>query len=154
MNTSAPFRFGMRVHYAECDQQGVVFNPRYGEYVDNANTEFMRHVRAAAGASRDQFQFQVVRLLVEWKGPARFDDVLDIYVSTVSLGTTSFTLRYEIVRRGERAPLAIAESINVNVDPVTWKKAALSDIIRKALLEAANGMAVDQSGAPVTDIGG
>lgn len=141
----------MRVHYAECDQQGVVFNPRYGEYVDNANTEFMRFVRGAAGASRDQFQFQVVRLVVEWKAPARFDDILDIYVSTLSLGTTSFGLRYEIVRRGEDAPLAIAESINVNVDPVTWKKAAISSNVREALFAAATGMVVDQSGAPLCE---
>lgn len=153
MTCSLLFRFGMRVHYAECDQNGVAFNPRYGEYVDNANTEFMRHVRALAGASRQQFQFQVVKLQLEWNGRARFDDVLDIYVSTLSLGTTSFTLRYEILRRGEEIPLAVAESINVNVDPVTWKKTALPEHIRKALLEAANGKAVDQSGSLLTEAG-
>jgi acyl-CoA thioester hydrolase len=151
MSQSQPFFFGMRVRYGECDQQGVVFNPRYGEYVDNANTEFMRHVRAAACAPREVFQFQVVRLLIEWRGPARFDDVLDIYVSTKSLGTTSFTLRYEIVRRGESAPLAVAESVNVNVDPTSWTKTALSDDIRKALLQGARGKSTDQSGSSAAD---
>ena len=151
MNQTQPFFFGMRVRYGECDQQGVVFNPRYGDYVDNANTEFMRHVRAAAGASREAFQFQVVRLLIEWKSPARFDDILDIHVSTKSLGTTSFTLRYEIVRRGESAPLAIAESVNVNVDPIRWTKAALSDEVREALLQGARGKSTDQSGSPAGD---
>ena len=153
MTRSLSFRFGMRVRYGECDQQGVVFNPRYGEYVDNANTEFMRHVRTAADAGREQFQSQVVRLLLEWKSPARFDDVLDIYVSTQSLGTTSFTLRYEIFRRDEEVPLAIAESTNVNVDPVTWRKTALPESIRSALLQAANGKVVDQSGSQRADDG-
>ena len=37
-----PFEFLFRVRYDECDPQGVVFNARYGDYIDLALTEFMR----------------------------------------------------------------------------------------------------------------
>jgi len=38
----APFRLLLRVRYGECDAQQVVFNARYGDYVDVAATEFYR----------------------------------------------------------------------------------------------------------------
>ena len=37
-----PFRFRFRVRYGECDAQGVVFNARYGDYVDIAVNEYIR----------------------------------------------------------------------------------------------------------------
>ncbi|MEC7119949.1 MAG: acyl-CoA thioesterase, partial [Pseudomonadota bacterium] len=40
-----PFCFRFRVRYNECDGQQVVFNARYGEYVDLAIKEFMRALR-------------------------------------------------------------------------------------------------------------
>ena len=39
---TAPFRYYLRVRYQECDAQHVVFNARYGDYVDLACFEFLR----------------------------------------------------------------------------------------------------------------
>ena len=53
-----PFRLLLRVRYGECDAQQVVFNARYGDYVDVAATEFYRavfgmpNVRASAKLAR------------------------------------------------------------------------------------------------------
>ena len=38
----SPFEFRLRVRYGECDAQGVVFNARYGDYVDIAVNEYIR----------------------------------------------------------------------------------------------------------------
>jgi len=38
-DVSEPFRFIFRVRYAECDPQQIVFNARWGDYVDIAATE-------------------------------------------------------------------------------------------------------------------
>lgn len=37
-----PFTVVIRVRYGECDQQGVVFNARYGDYINTAALEFLR----------------------------------------------------------------------------------------------------------------
>ena len=37
-----PFTCYLRVRYGECDAQKVVFNSRYGDYVDVAVNEFLR----------------------------------------------------------------------------------------------------------------
>ena len=47
------------------------------------------------------FESQTVRQVVEWKAPARFDDVLEVSVRASRLGTTSFVLSFEIRRAGE-----------------------------------------------------
>ena len=41
MNPSR-FSYFLRIRYGECDAQKVVFNSRYGEYVDLAAAEFLR----------------------------------------------------------------------------------------------------------------
>src|SRR5882724_10569050 len=122
-----PFRYYLRVRYQECDAQHVVFNSRYGEYIDLACTEFLR---AALPGKRDAmdgtFESQTVRQVVEWKAPARFDDVLEVSVRTSRLGTTSFTLSFEIRRAGETDPLVTSETTYVHVDAKTWKKCTIA----------------------------
>ena len=96
MTDVQPFRYFLRVRYGECDQQGVVYNARYGEYVDLACTEFLRAVLAPSDIFDGSFEIQVVKLLIEWTGPARFDDTLEIAVTTTNIGTTSFTLGFTL----------------------------------------------------------
>ena len=41
---SLPFRYYLRVRYGECDAQKVVFNARYGDYLDISLLEFLRAI--------------------------------------------------------------------------------------------------------------
>jgi acyl-CoA thioester hydrolase len=123
----------MRVRYGECDAQGVVYNPRYGEYVDLAATEYLRAALAPRNAFDGTFEFQVVKLLVEWRGPARFDDVLDISVRCTAIGTTSYTLCFEMRRQGTETVLVTASSVCVHVDSKVWTKTPLPVDLRSAI---------------------
>jgi acyl-CoA thioester hydrolase len=142
-----PFRYRLRVRYGECDGQGVVYNPRYGEYVDLAVTEFLRAAFAPQNVFDGSFEFQVVRQLVEWTGPARFDDVLDISVRLKTLGTTSYTLALDMRKAGAAETIVTAETVNVFVDGRTWTKKALTEAMRARLTAAARGQVVDHAGA-------
>ena len=153
MSEVLPFRYFLRIRYGECDQQGVVYNARYGEYVDLACTEFLRVALAPRDAFDGGFEMQVVKLLIEWKAPARFDDTLEISVRAISFGTTSFTLGFELNRLGEANPLATAETVNVHVDGTHWTKTPLPDEIRARLLAGARGQWVDHAGVFSTKAG-
>ena len=144
--SAAPFRYYLRVRYGECDQQGVVYNARYGEYVDLACTEFLRASLAPANCFDGSFEFQVVRLLIEWTSPARFDDTLEVSVAVQKFGTTSFTLGFEIRRAGEALAIVTAETVNVYVDPKTWAKAPLPEEFRARLKAGARAVIVDHAG--------
>ena len=144
-----PFRYYLRVRFQECDAQHVVFNARYGDYADLACFEFMR---AALPKPRDafdgSFEMQTVRQLVEWKGPARFDDVLEVSIWASRFGTTSFDLTCELRRAGaaDAEPFATVTTTYVHVDPRTWTKRAVPSDIRAALEDGARGQAMDHAG--------
>lgn len=141
-----PFRYYLRVRYAECDAQKVVFNSRYAEYVDVGLNEFLR----AAGV-HDQFvtgplDFQLVKQTVEWKAPARFDQTLELSIAPVHLGNSSFTFRTEFRTAGADPVLAAVETVYVLVDAKTLSKLPIPDPIRRAFSEGAAGRAVDHAG--------
>lgn len=139
------FRYTLRVRYGECDAQKVVFNARYGDYVDLATVEFMRATGLAAALLAGEFDYQVVKQITEWKSPARFDDVLEARVSTAALGNTSFTLRVEFRIADGGTLVALVETVYVNVKPHALTKAPLSPKVRAALEQGAPGVWIDHA---------
>ncbi|MCA9677634.1 MAG: acyl-CoA thioesterase [Kofleriaceae bacterium] len=143
---SAPFRVLLRVRYGECDAQHIVFNARWGDYVDVAATEYTRAVFGGVDAAAAGMDWRLVRQVLEWRAPARFDDVLEARVRTVAVGTTSFTLATEFVRWPDGAALVTAETVYVAVDPDAGGKRPVPDASRRALEAGAPGQLVDQAG--------
>ena len=144
---SAPFRYYLRVRYQECDQQHVVFNARYSDYADLACLEFLR---AALPRPQDAFdgtfEIQTVRQVVEWKAPARFDDVVEISMRVSRLGTTSVTLAAEMRKAGTPDILATVETVYVQVNAKTFRKREISAEMRAALETGAAGKVTDHAG--------
>ena len=101
-NMTHPFRYYLRVRYGECDAQRVVFNPRWADYVDIGCTEFFRALGFAEALASGALDYQVVKLTLEWKAPARIDQVLELSIYTTKLGNTSFTVvtEFRIAGRG------------------------------------------------------
>jgi acyl-CoA thioester hydrolase len=144
---TTPFRYYLRVRYQECDAQQVVFNARYGDYIDLACFEFLRAALPSPGDVFDgMFESQTVRQVVEWKAPARFDDVLEISVWANRIGTTSFTLCFELRRVGDGALLVSSETVYVHVDPKSFTKREIEPRMRAALEAGARGRTTDHAG--------
>jgi acyl-CoA thioester hydrolase len=144
---SKAFCYYLRVRYQECDAQHVVFNARYGDFIDLACFEFLRAALPSPAHSFDgTFETQTVRQLVEWRAPARFDDVLAISVRTSRIGHTSFTLSFEIRRAGEAEVLVKCETVYVHVDRASYSKRPIAGEMRAALRAAAAGKTVDHAG--------
>ena len=89
-----PFRHRIRVRYAEIDGQGVVFNAHWLTYFDDSCTRFMESLGFGADFWVSQFDVMLVKATIEWAGPARFDEWLDIAVEPTRLGSKSFDLQY------------------------------------------------------------
>lgn len=135
------FRYYLRVRYDECDAQKVVFNARYGVYVDLAVGEFFRALGYGAEMVSGELDYQLVRQVTEWKAPARYDDVLEIGVRAARLGTTSFTLATEFRIAGKPEVIATSETVYVLVDHATLAKKALPDPLRAALERGSDAIA-------------
>jgi acyl-CoA thioester hydrolase len=87
-----PFRYAAftRVAFSDTDAQGVVYYGRYMPYFDLARTEYHRHL----GHLEIRGEFAMRAVTVEYHAPARFDDLLEIFVRVERIGTTSVTYEY------------------------------------------------------------
>ena len=140
-----PFRYYLRVRYIECDAQKVVFNSRYSEYVDVSINEFLRAIGVLPDFLDGHFDFQLVKQTVEWRAPARFDQVLELSIAASRLGTTSFTIETAFRIAGDERVIVTAETVYVLVDGRTLTKLVLPDSLRAALQAGAAGRVTDHA---------
>jgi acyl-CoA thioester hydrolase len=145
MAASNHFRYYLRVRYIECDAQRVVFNSRYSEYADVGVTEFLRAAGIQDEFASGPLDFQLVKQTIEWKAPARYDQILELSIATTSLGNTSFTVSTEFRIAGEDKVIVTIETIYVLVDAKTLTKRPLPDHIRRALAHGALGKSTDHA---------
>ena len=128
----APFVHQLRPRYAEVDQQGVVFNAHWLTYFDDSCTRFFESLGyAPKEAFFGEFDVMIVKAVLEWEGPAGFDDVVAIEVAPTRLGTKSFDLRYR-ASVAER-PACTGVITYVNVLPSTHQSAPIPDDLRSRL---------------------
>ena len=82
---------------------------------------------------------------VEWKAPARFDQVLELSIAPTRLGTTSFTIATAFRIAGDEQVIVTAETVYVLVDGRTLTKRRLPDVFRAALREGGAGKTTDHA---------
>ncbi|WP_417620316.1 acyl-CoA thioesterase [Parasphingorhabdus sp.] len=125
----------MRVRYAECDMQGIVFNAHYLAFADVGMTEYMRAL-VASDRPRDENDMLgsftrhfggdnwVRHADIDYRASARADDLLDIAVRITRFGRTSYTLLVHLLRGDEL--LNVAKLTYVWFDPATDKVAPVA----------------------------
>jgi acyl-CoA thioester hydrolase len=127
-----PFRFSalMRVGFDETDAQAVVYYGRYLPYFDRSRVEYQRHLGLLHRLPEGQ-QFVLRRSAQEYEAPARFDDLLEVFVRTARIGRTSTMLEYRVRNADDGTPLAVAEQVMVLIDaesrrpievPPSWRR--------------------------------
>ena len=104
-----PFRYAAftRVGFSDTDAQGVVYYGRYMPYFDLARTEFHRHLGRVHRGSVDLAMRAVT---VEYVAPARFDDLLEVFVRVERIGTTSITYDHAAYRTEDDTLMASAKA--------------------------------------------
>lgn len=92
----------MRVRWADVDMQGIVFNPNYLVYADNAMTEYMRAVGFPYPQALLPFGADIFAAgsQIDFKASARFDDELKVGARVERIGRTSFRFRIGVFREG------------------------------------------------------
>lgn len=106
---SAIFVTRRKILFGECDPDGVVYTPRYGDYVIEASHEFLSSMFNSSDSALPLFFEQGVfpparAFSFEFLKPLSWDDEIDIQVWVESLGRTSFTIAVEgLNNQGETA---------------------------------------------------
>ena len=129
------FRFShaLRVRWAEADLQGIVFNGHYLTYADVGITEYFRAMgqtySGETGANGSDFF--AVRTLLEYRSPARFDDMLDVHVRIARLGNSSMQFLIGIYR--EQELLVTGEIVYVHADQSSRRPSPIPQTFRDAV---------------------
>ena len=101
------FTVPVKVRYLEVDVQGVVFNSWYLVWFDEAMTAFLEHRGLPYQRMLDAgYDVQVVRSEIDWRAGVRWQDRIEIAVSTARIGRTSFALDFEVRRDGTEVTCA------------------------------------------------
>jgi acyl-CoA thioester hydrolase len=127
----APFAHRIRVRYGEVDGQGVVFNAHWLTYFDETCTRYVESWGFGADYWIRDFDVMLVKAVVEWEGPARFDEWVEIAVEPARIGTKSFDLRYRA--SVDARPACEATITYVAVKPGTNDSIEIPDQVRAAL---------------------
>jgi len=112
--------------------QGVVFNAHWLTYFDEASTRFFDWMGfpPAVAFVRD-FDVMVVKAIVEWEGPAGFDDDVAIVVAPTRIGNASFDLTYTATV-GD-VPACTGVITYVSVVPGTHDSTPIPPVLREKL---------------------
>jgi len=112
-----PFRHAHRVTYAECTIGDHVYHSRYLDLLEAARGEFMRSlggsVRSAQAAG---YIFPVIEARLQYKHPARYDDLLTIEVWTTRVQGVRLNFGHRILNQDGKLILA-AETFHCCTSP-------------------------------------
>jgi acyl-CoA thioester hydrolase len=95
-------RIAIRVYYEDTDAAGIVYHANYLTFAERARTEMLRRLGLDHRTLRARFGvvFTVRRCLVDYRAPARLDDLLQIETRIVRLGGASLDLDQRILCEG------------------------------------------------------
>jgi acyl-CoA thioester hydrolase len=129
---AGPLEHKLRVRYAECDVQGVVFNSHYLAYFDTSITELWRAGIGGYQVMLDHgLDIVVAEARLRFLGSARFDQELTLEIAVTSLGNTSIATEHRISYDDQT--LVEGTLVHVLVDRSTLTKAPIPDWLRNGL---------------------
>ena len=106
-------RFPVRVYFEDTDFSGVVYHARYLHFMERARTDYLRCLGVEQSTLFDSdaegLAFVVHRMEIDFKSPARMDDILTIRTVTEKAGGAKMVLQQAVERDG--APLIAAKVV-------------------------------------------
>jgi acyl-CoA thioester hydrolase len=131
-----PFKFSAfaRVGFSDTDAQGIVYYGRYLPYFDLARVEYERHLgllrKEAVGKD-----FVMRASSVVYDAPARFDDLLEVFVRTKRIGVTSIGYELCVHRVDDDALMCTADQTMVLVAVPERRPTPISGEYRRAVAD-------------------
>jgi acyl-CoA thioester hydrolase len=129
------FSHQLRVRYAECDAQQIVFNANWFLYYDTVMTEYWRELIGGYGHLPEKFGTETVvaETGARFRGAGRFDDLLDFRVKIARVGTSSLRAEIDALRDDELLVEGFLEY--VFVDAKSFQPVPIPGVVREQLPE-------------------
>ena len=111
----------IRVRYSETDQMRVVYHGNYAQYFEVGRVEWLRNKGVSyKWMEENGIMLPVVSLTMNYKKPARYDELLTLKTSLKNQASVKIEFDYELYNESEEL-LTTGNSILVFVDMKTGK---------------------------------
>jgi len=122
----------IRLH--DIDMAGILYFPRQFRFVHEALEDFMESEGFSFKKifNNGEFLFVIVHCESDYLVPLRLRDHLEIHVYVEDIGTTSFTLCYNIYQPSG-LEVGKAKTVHVTINKKTMKKCSIPNVLRKVL---------------------
>jgi acyl-CoA thioester hydrolase len=129
-----PFKYSSvtRVGFSDTDAQGIVYYGRYLPYFDQARVEYARHLGMLA-TGPEEHEFVMRASTIEYHAPARFDDLLEVFIRVSRIGRTSATYDCAAYRVDDDVLMVTAQQTLVLVDLEERKACAIPDAFKERI---------------------
>jgi len=125
--------FKVRVRYAETDQMGVVYHGNYAQYFEMGRVEWLRNLGVSYKSIEEAgIMLPVVSLTMNYKKPARYDDLLTVRTILKKQEGVKIEFDYEIFNENAEL-LTTGYSMLVFVDMKTGRPSAPPQYVKEKL---------------------
>lgn len=92
-----------RVYYEDTDAMNVVYHGNYLRFAERGRTELLREAGFTHGElmAKEGIAFAVVSMQIEYKAPARLDDLLALTSKITRVGNASMDMEQILTRDGQ-----------------------------------------------------
>ena len=140
MKSQHIFDWPIRVYYEDTDAGGVVYHSQYLNFLERARTEWLRALGFEQTDLRDDLQVVIVvhSLNIQFKKPAKFNDLLTVKSHLTALGNSSWQCVQTIFRGDELLIEAQVKAAFVNAQTFkpTRIPAAILTVAKPLILES------------------
>ena len=85
----------IRTRFSETDAMGIVHHAAYLPYLEEARVAYLRRAgHPYDEVRRDGFNFAVLEVVVQYRRPLEFDEVVDVHVQPGAVSRATFQLAY------------------------------------------------------------
>lgn len=110
-------RIVKRVYYHDTDCGGVVYYANYLKYMEEARTEYMRQRGIDLKKWADKgIMFVVRKVEIDYKFPARYGEILDIYTKVEEIRSVSLNFSQEMMFNNKVLVCAKTGLVCINAD--------------------------------------
>jgi acyl-CoA thioester hydrolase len=110
------YGFDFRVRFAETDAQAVVHNSNYLVYFEVGRTEYLRHIGLDYTTFMEHdYDFLLAVSHIDYRRPAKFDQMLHLDVAIEWIKRSSFQFRYRLTDAGDEGLIAEGYTIHATL---------------------------------------
>src|SRR5438093_7018268 len=125
------FELEITPRFRDIDSLGHVNNAVYLTYMEEARTRY--YMKTADRKRLEELDFIFASAKVDYRSPIEWGEVVVVRVWPTRIGTSSFTLRYEMRVTGDGRLVAEAGSVQVAYDYAAKKSTPIPAGFRRAL---------------------